>query len=58
MSKENKSEQTPETKPETNAGKFQEYMAKLRESGLEVIDTTRPGAATGFVGGVRRQPKH
>jgi len=49
MAKENTSEKTPETKPGGNAEKFQDYIAKRRDSGLEVIDSTWPKATTGFV---------
>jgi hypothetical protein len=58
MEKGNSSEENPAVKPEENADDFQDYIKKLRESGLKVIDTTKPGAATIFVGGVRKQPKH
>jgi hypothetical protein len=53
----NSYEETPKKRPSDNADEFPQYIRKLKESGLEVIDTTVPGNAVGFVGGVGKPAK-
>ena len=57
MSEENSPEKASGAKPEENTDSFQDYITKLRETGLTVIDTTQPGAATVIIAGVRKQRK-
>jgi hypothetical protein len=45
-------------KPGENTDRFQDYITKLREAGLTVIDTTQPGAATVIIARLRKQRKH
>jgi len=52
VTKGNSPAQKPEKQTSQSTNEWQDYIRKLRESDVQVVDTTQPGAATGFLGGL------